>query len=129
MAVGGFHNNDEEVVRANHLSIQVYYVLTMTLRSAEKMESDEEKQETSKIYKTPVRNTRATRAREAATTDNARVRTRSTSKAKRNRESYEKGRESFESAQMNPIDGDAEVDGFVDAGVDNGDLSMDEEDL
>ena len=63
--------------------------------------------------------------------DDARVRTRSTSKAKRNRESYEKARESFESAQMNPIDGDAdaEVDGFVDANVDDGDLSMDDEDL
>ena len=61
--------------------------------------------------------------------DDARVRTRSTSKAKRNRESYEKARESFESVQMNPIDGDAEVDGFVDNDVDDGDLSMDNEDL
>ena len=30
---------------------------------------------------------------------------------------------------MNPIDGDAEVDGFVDNDVDDGDLSMDDEDL
>ena len=42
-AVDGLQNNDEEVVRENHPDIQVYYVLTMTLRSADKMESEEEK--------------------------------------------------------------------------------------
>ena len=128
-AVDGFQNNDEEEVRANHPDIQVYYLFTMTLRSSDKMKSDKEKKETSKIYKTPVRNARATRARGATATDDARVRTRSTSKAKRNRESYETIRKSFESAQMNSIDGDTEGAGVIDNDVDDGDLSMDDEDL
>ena len=126
-AVDGFQNDDEEVVRANHPDIQVYYVLTMTLKSSEKMESDEEKEGTSRIYKSPVRTMRETRTRRAASTDDARVRTRSTSKAKRNRESYEKARESFESAQMNPADDGAEANDVAGNGVNDDDLSMDDE--
>ena len=125
--VDGFQNDDEEVVRANHPDIQVYYVLTMTLKSSEKMESDEEKKGTSRIYKSPVRTMRETRTRRAASTDDARVRTRSTSKAKRNRESYEKARESFESAQMNPADDGAEANDVAGNGVNDDDLSMDDE--
>ena len=88
--VDGFQNNDEEVVRENHPDIQVYYVLTMTLRSSDKMDSDVEKQGTSKSYKTPVRDARVTRSRGVTATDDTRVRTRSTSKDKRNRELYER---------------------------------------
>ena len=90
LTVDGFENNDEEVVRANHPDIQVYYVLSMTLRSSDKIESNKEKQGTNKIYKTPVRDARATRARGVTATDDTRVMTRSTSKSKMNRESYEK---------------------------------------
>ena len=72
-AVDGFQNNDEEVVRENHPDIQVYYVLTMTLRSLDKMDSDEEKQETSKSYKTPVRDARVTRVRGSTATDDTRA--------------------------------------------------------
>ena len=89
-SVGRFENNDEEVVRENHPDIQVYYVLSMTLRSSDKIESNKEKQGTNEIYKTPVRDARATRAREVTATNDARVMTRSTSKSKRSLESYEK---------------------------------------
>jgi len=125
-----FENNDREVMNKHKLDVQINDILSFTLLSEEKIESDEEEDGEVLVLRSPVRRGRA---KVDSSSPVANMRTRSVSARKIMRtapkmtttnakSSPQSGRESFQTADM-VIDTEADADADAEADGDDDDLS------
>ena len=127
-----FENKDREVMDKHKPDVQMNDILSFTLLSEERMESDEEEEGEVLVFRSPVRRERSKvdsspavgniRTRSSVST-RKRMKTAQKRSATNTKGSPQSGRESFETAAMvidTDVDSDADRDG------DDGDLSEDD---
>ena len=131
-----FENKDREVMDKHNPDVQMNDILSLTLLSEEKMESDEKEESEVLVFRSPVRRGRS----KVFSSPTEKMRTRSSISAKKRmrtapkrsttniKGSPQSGRESFETAAM-VIDTEVDADdGDGDGDGDDGDLSEDDAD-